>query len=532
METKPNCPECSELMVRRNGKYGKFWGCPNFPRCRGTRSMNNPKPEFKKKQEKEFFKPSPYQEAIFECVKNGGGNALVEAVAGSGKTTTIVKALQFTPKDAKVAFVAFNVAIARELKDRAPDHVQVSTLHSLGLKNISTWLGTKPKVDDKKVFNILESILDLYDRESPDWDLVSPLKKMVSLAKATLVDPGDPVALDEMCDRYGIELNGYGPKLFSLLPIVLEKCKRLTGLVDFDDMIWLPVALNIGCEQFDVLMVDEAQDLNATQIQLVLKSIKPNGRVICVGDRNQSIYGFRGADTQAIPNLIEALGAKTLPLSITYRCPKSHVELAQTIVPEIEAAEWAKEGSIDYLPMTRIMGIVQSGDLILCRTNSPLVPVCFSLIRNGIKATIRGRDIGQGLINLVQKMKTTSIISFWTKLRSYEARECAKLLQLEKTSQLAALQDRIDTIVAIGENVSTIEELVAKIDSIFDDNVEGVVCSSIHRAKGLEAGRIIIVRPDLLPHPLAQRPWEMQQEQNLAYVAYTRSKSELIFVQD
>lgn len=528
---KPNCPECSELMVRRSGKYGKFWGCPNFPRCRGTRSMNSPKPEFKKKQAE--FKPSPYQEDIFEFVRHGGGNALVEAVAGSGKTTTIVKALQFTPEDAKVAFVAFNVAIANELKDRAPNHVQVSTLHSLGLKNISAWLGTKPKVDDNKVFNILEAVLDLYDRDSPDWDLVSPLKKMVSLAKATLIDPENHVEIDMMCDRYGIELNGYGPKLFSLLPIILEKCKRLTGLVDFDDMIWLPIALNIGCEQFDFLMVDEAQDLNAAQIQLVLKSIKPGGRVIAVGDRNQSIYGFRGADTQAIPNLIGALDAKTLPLSITYRCPKSHVELAQTIVPEIEAAEWAKKGSIDYLPMSQILDdkIAQSGDLILCRCNAPLVEVAFALIRSGQKAVMRGRDIGTNLINIVQKMKAKGIYDFWTRLRSYEATESAKLLALEKTNQLQTLQDKIDTIVAIGEGVSTVEELVRKIEDLFSDDIEGVVCSSVHRAKGLESERVFIVRSDLMPHPMAQKPWEQVQEQNILYVAVTRSKSELIFVE-
>lgn len=529
--SKPNCPKCQLDMVKRNGKYGSFWGCPSFPKCRGTRPINSPKPEFKKKVAK-AFKPSPYQEAIFEFVKTGEGNALVEAVAGSGKTTTIIQALQFTPKDAKVAFVAFNRAIANELADRSSDHVQVSTLHSLGLKNVTNWLGAKPKVDDNKVFNILESVLDLSYRDSPDWDLVSPLKKMVGLAKATLVDPTNSIELDQMCDRYGIELNGYGPKLFSLLPAILERCKRLTGLVDFSDMIWLPVVLNMGCEQFDFLMIDEAQDLNAAQIQLVLKSIKPGGRVVAVGDRNQSIYGFRGADTQAIPNLIEALDAKTLPLSITYRCPISHVELANTLVSEIKAAKGAKEGSIDYLPMIEALPLMKSGDLVLCRCNAPLVEVAFALIRSGQKAVMRGRDIGTGLITLVQKMRAKSITEFWTKLRAYEARETAKLLRLEKTGLLQALSDKIDTIVAIGEDVTTVEELVRKIENLFSDQIEGVVCSSVHRAKGLEADRVFIVRADLMPHPMAQKPWEQIQETNIQYVAWTRSKEELIFVEE
>jgi len=514
-------------MVERSGRYGDFWGCSTYPKCRGTRPRNN-KPAFgKKNNPKKKFTPSKYQEAIFEFVKVGEGNAVVEAVAGSGKTTTIVEALKFTPTDAKVAFVAFNVAIARELGGRAPDHVQVRTLHSLGLKNISDWLGAKPEVEQKKLWNILEHLLT----RKEDWEIVSPLKKAVSLAKATLTNPNDPVALEEMCDRYGIELNGYGPRMFQLIPEILERCKRMTGVVDFDDMIWLPVVLNIPCQKFDFLFVDECQDLNKAQIELALRSVAEGGRVIAVGDRNQSIYGFRGADVHAIPNVISALDAKTLPLSISYRCPRVVVELAQSLVPEIEAAEGAKEGSIDHIPMRQALGLMKDGDMVLCRTNAPLIEVAYSLIRSGQKAVMRGRDIGKGLIHIVKKMKARSIHDFWTRLRAYETRETGKLLRMEKLGQLQSLQDKIETIMAIGEDVETVDELVMKIETLFSDSIEGVVCSSVHRAKGLEASRIFIIRADLMPHPMAQMPWELVQEKNLQYVAWTRSQDELIFVE-
>ena len=523
----PNCPECGAEMVERSGKYGQFWGCPTFPKCRGTRPLNS-KPSFgKKNNPKKEFIPSAYQEAIFGFVKSGEGNAVVEAVAGSGKTTTIVEALKFTPIDTKVAFVAFNVAIARELADRAPDHVQVRTLHSLGLKNISDWLGTKPQVDDKKVWNILQSLLQTEE----DWEMASPLSRAVSLTKATLTDPKDPIALEAMCDRYGIELNGYGPRMFQLIPQVLERCKRMTGVVDFDDMIWLPIALDIPCQKFDFLFVDECQDLNKTQIELVLRSVKEGGRVVAVGDRNQGIYGFRGADIHAIPNIISALEAETLPLSISYRCPQQIVELAQSLVPEIEAAEGAKSGSIDHIPMRQALGLMKDGDMVLCRTNAPLVEVAYSLIRSGQKAVMRGRDIGKGLIHIVKKMKAHSIMDFWIKLRAYEARETGKLLRMEKLNQLQSLQDKLETIMAIGEDAKTVDELVMKIETLFSDSIGGVVCSSVHRAKGLEADRIFIIRSDLMPHPMAQMPWELVQEKNLQYVAYTRSKDELIFVE-
>lgn len=287
----PNCPKCGSQMVERSGKYGRFWGCSTYPKCRGTRQLNdNPKPAFGKKEVKEF-KPSSYQETIFEFVKTGEGNAVVEAVAGSGKTTTIVKALEFTPKDAKVAFVAFNTAIARELQDRAPQHVEVRTLHSLGLKNISNWLGVKPQIEEGKVKNILSNLLETEE----DWEMLSPLYKAISLAKGTLMEPTFE-AFEEMCDRYGIETNGQAARMFQLTLRVLEVCRAQSGVVDFDDMPWLPIVLNMPCEKFDYLFCDESQDLNKCQIALVLRSISENGRVVCVGDRNQSIYGFRGAD--------------------------------------------------------------------------------------------------------------------------------------------------------------------------------------------------------------------------------------------
>jgi len=76
-----------------------------------------------------------------------------------------------------------------------------------------------------------------------------------------------------------------------------------------------------------------------------------------------------------------------------------------------------------------------------------------------------------------------------------------------------------------------VDELVHKIEGLFSDEIEGVVCSSVHRAKGLEADRVFIIRRDLMPHPMAQSPWELVQEKNLEYVAITRSKNELIFVE-
>ena len=62
-------------------------------------------------------------------------------------------------------------------------------------------------------------------------------------------------------------------------------------MIDFDDMIWIPLVENFPLPQFDVLFVDEAQDFNEMQRQMILRCIG-NNRVVIVGDRNQAIYGF------------------------------------------------------------------------------------------------------------------------------------------------------------------------------------------------------------------------------------------------
>src|SRR3990172_3865944 len=487
------------------------------------------------------FVPSKYQQAIFDFIVNGEGHAVVEAVAGSGKTTTIVNALDLTPKDAKVGFVAFNKHIASELKKRAPSHVHVSTLHSLGL-SILRKLNDKIQVDDDKVGTILDEFYPVSKQALKDGLITEKerkinfikrlsMRKIVSICKSVLIDVNDKNSVIETIDRYGIEVDtDFQDELIELLPKIIEKCKQNDGIVDFDDMIWLPYILNLHLEQFDFLMVDEAQDMNKLQIEFILKSISPTGRIIAVGDRNQSLYGFRGADTEAIQNIIDILGATVLPLSVTYRCPASHVKLAKELVPQLEARDNAPEGSIVQMDFFDLAKQVQPGEMVICRTNAPLIKPAFECIRLGKKAMIRGKDIGASLINLIKRFETNDLGQFEVSLSEYFEHEYTKLLDKGKEMQALLLQDRVETLRFICNECSTVSELMSKIDLLFSDNNAGVVFSSVHRAKGLEADKVYILRPDLMPFPKAKKDWEQQQERNCIYVAQTRSKNELVFV--
>lgn len=551
----PRCPRCGSNMVRRTRRSdgNPFWGCKNFPRCNGSRDITDvvtlqakidevrtpavvqhndeivPDVPVKK------FEPSIYQQAVFQWVidrktgKGNGNNALfVEAVAGSGKTTTGVEMLKLLPASQQTLFVAFNKHIALELQKRAPSYVHVSTYHSLGYAAIRSYSKTPVTVDEDKVSDILAYLFnkDLWKHTFP------VIRSLVSLVKANLSST-DPETLLSLADHYGIELNGDEEMILEAVPAVIERCRKQVSRIDYDDMCWLPIVLNMTMRQYDNIFIDEAQDTNKVQIELALKSVKPGGLIIAVGDRYQSLYGFRGADVDAIPNLISRLHADTLPLSITYRCPKSVVKFVNDEFGHIkfEAPAWAKDGSIRSIKAQVAISEYKPGDMVLCRTNAPLVSPAFELIRKGIKAIIRGRDIGKGLITLVRKMKSETIVELLSDLKDYKQKEVGKLLAAEKNTQAQALTDKVDTIVALSDGVYTLVELESRINTIFSDDAEGVVFSSVHRAKGLEAERVYILRADLMPHPMAKRQWEKDQEENIRYVAYTRSLNELIFVE-
>ena len=451
---------------------------------------------------------------------------MVEALAGSGKTTTGLEMLKLLSPDLAILFLAFNAHIAKELQARAPRHVQVRTYHSLGYKACRDAFGNDIKLEETKVkiiFKEVTSELHAY--------IFPVVNQLVSLVKANLMGTTEDELL-RLADHHGIEMNGDQLIIFETVRTIVAQCAKRTNVVDFDDMCWLPVYHNLPMKRYDVIFIDEAQDTNKNQIALALMSVKEDGRIVAVGDRHQSLYGFRGADVEAIPNLIDNLNADVLPLSITYRNPKSVVELVNEAFPHIplEAAEWAKDGIVKDMQYDIALNDYAEGDMVLCRTNAPLVQPAFALIRKGIKAIIRGRDIGKGLIILIDKMNASDVNDLLSKLVQYKDKEVSRLILAKKNAQAQSVEDKVDTIIALMDNTDTIAELENKIVSIFSDDNEGVVFSSIHKAKGLEAERVFILRRDLMPHPMAEKQWEMVQESNIEYVAYTRTLDQLVFV--
>jgi len=484
-----------------------------------------------------IIKASKYQEDIYRWIKTGKGNAIIQAVAGSGKTTTIVECTKLIPSGKKSIFLAFNSAIQKELRQRLPYSIESRTLHSLGLSMFMPNTNKRPEVNSDKLDIVIRQVFKENNISTTRQGEYFPfLKQIIPKLKATLADYTKYEELDEVISRFNMENNIDDLKIV-LIKGIMEKCKQIVETIDFDDMIWMPIVNDWQANKYDFVFVDESQDLNKSQFELIKKICNKTTRIIAVGDRRQSIYAFRGADITSMDNFKEHFKAKEFPLSISYRCPQAVVRLAQEIVPDIECSKTAREGLVERVGYEKVNEKATHTDLILCRTNAPLVKVCFSLIRQGKKATIMGRDIGKNLIKVIDKYTVVNLNDLRGRIVDFKSLQEEKLYLIEegkfdkkRKNSILAQVDACDTILALSENVETVEELKSSIYQIFTDKREGIVCSTVHKAKGLEAETVFIIMFELMPHPMAKEDDEIEQEYNIKYVAITRAKERLYLI--
>ena len=495
---------------------------------------------------------SKYQLAIYDWIEHDQGHLVVEAAAGSGKSTTLVKCLDFIPENSKVLLTAFNTDIVNELKKKTKDkeNVEVRTLHGLGLlfikKNIPqvSAIPEPFKYDAHIKNNIREyTSINLFTLRGREYfRYLDNIKKYVDFGRFYLCQTVKD--LDFIEDRYGIDTIA-DEKEVALQ--VMEWGKNALETIDYTDMVWLPNVLflkPLGL-LYDFIMVDECQDMNKAERELVLKCFKMGTRMISVGDSQQMLYAFSGGDPESFNALKSIPNTKCLPLSISYRCGKNIVDFAKKLVPTIEAADNAEDGQI---VKNVSLDMVKDGDMILCRNNAPLVQIYNEFLKLGKKAYIRGKDIGNNLKAIVKSTKQEKLNADCKEdgvfVRLYDDLFVSRNKLMEKfgidaetainSPQLQNKIDMINALEILAEGINTSEEIIEKIDEIFPkrDKKNGISLSTIHKAKGLEANNVFIACESLMPSKSAKKDWEIRQEYNLMYVAYTRAKNILGFIDE
>lgn len=508
--------------------------------------------------------PTPQQASFIEALLTTSNHIALVARAGTGKTSTILMAVQAYAKEfpfEEILVCAFNKAIADEVSEKlqklgfgkwtktddgrsiAPK-VTASTLHSMGMGLVRFAFGSKDRpveVNDKKVRDLVDaSNLEICARYGAQVIALVRYAKQAGVGFFPDLPIGDVMVWHHLADHF--DVNGLDDT--SEADLVVEAAQTIyrlslnkTDVIDFDDMILFPLIKNLRVKfTKDLIFLDEAQDLSRARQALARKFLNPqSGRMIIVGDDRQAIYGFTGADAAALDNLTDSLGAVRMPLSITWRCPKKVVALAQKIVRDIEAAPSAQEGEV--LKLEKMPGDLAVGDAILCRNTAPLISEAYRLIRSGKAAKVEGRQIGEGIKALAGRWKVKTIEALMNRLEDYEAREVQKALAKGNEQKVEEVRDRVATLAEICKacleaNKHMVADVLSFIDSLFADGADNaIILATYHRSKGREWDRVFLLEHDRrCPSRAAKQPWQKAQEANLAYVAFTRAKRTLAFV--
>ncbi len=537
------------------------------------------------------------QQQIFEFVSNGTGHGIIDAVAGAGKTTTIMESARFIGGDKSALFCAFNKSIASEISRRfrnlGINEITVKTIHALGWQMIRSHKGDSIQLEEQKVRNLLRNkevqqklepfiagIFRANDLDPNDemnernkfavkdlhFKIDTRLLDINQKFRATLTE-NDINEFGKMVTHFGIfndteirkaryrqELEAY----FQCHKILLEEANRFSDqslVFDFTDMLYLPVLWNLNpATKFDFLFIDECQDLSKAQFAVALKYAKKSGRVLAVGDPQQSIYGFTGADIDSYNRVKEKTNAKELPLTLCFRCPRKVIDLAKFIRKDISGVK-EEVGIVSIIESDQVVAMARPDDLIISRIRKPLLLLVFNFIDRDIRVQIDQEGVTEIITEIKSIFKPNElnvkivnhpgefasikndVLDRWNWIIKKNAERIInpterlehivderryleeKLLFLEK--KYSQWKDECPTLL----------DILKRIKDYISATENAIKLSTIHRAKGLENDRVFILDYDSLPfYRLEQKDWERVQEINLKYVALTRSRAQLFLV--
>ena len=369
-------------------------------------------------------------------------NLVIEALAGTGKTftiktgvnlmhwlplprgitlteqqTAIVEAMQAEDHPGTLHMTSFSSDATAQLGKGLPDGVTCSSTYGMGMRAAKRE-GMAGGKSDFKYAKILSDFLGgRWEAERKYKGLTKDALTLCEKARLGLKRQLTEEELTDLAEWYGIEVADveFCTKAVNHL---LTEGLRYTQSFDYTDMVWIPVLKNLIRKEYDHLIVDEYQDMGIAQQEICYRVAR---RVIAIGDPNQAIYGFMGADADATKNFCAALGrtirkVQTLPLTVTRRCCKAVVEYANGVIPTgLVAMPDASDGTVDYKRVEdfqmawtefsstgsmvnrqiagKILGEIGPKDMVICPTNAPMVMLLFKLVKAGKKAYVRKSEI-------------------------------------------------------------------------------------------------------------------------------------------
>ena len=398
------------------------------------------------------FKPSTYQQDILDFfLNNPQSNMLVNALAGSGKSTTACMLSEHSKTSD--LYIAFNASVVEEFKKKIKNpKTKVMTMHSLAysimLYNVeqeSKDSGEKPKgfgsqrskrtvsLDNFKPHKILdEEITKRYGKYiefAKRVFLKDNYVNLYNLCRLTLTDMSSNKDVSRLIDDHVLFLyygdEGYSApdisEITSTLKILDTKSRQqfeTQGVIDFTDMLWITFN-KLKYDNWEVpywalytnIYCDEVQDFSNIQLNFLKFIKRTKGRYVFIGDFHQAIYNFAGANAQAfnqIPKMFAPV--ETFDLPICYRCAKSHLsrvnrEYGIPILP----CDDAPMGFVKTIDKNKISEYAKAGDMVISRKNKWIAEVVLDLARNGIPIFIEDKEMVEAIKRQILSSKCTSV---------------------------------------------------------------------------------------------------------------------------
>ncbi|THF71521.1 DNA helicase UvrD [Deinococcus sp. Arct2-2] len=499
---------------------------------------------------------TPQQREFVEAVRASGRHLVLRATAGSGKTTTLTEAAWHLGAGSQAAgvravYFAYNKHSVEAVGPRLPAGIRASTLHAYGRRVLCGVRGPQMALDNDRSLRLAELA---YGAEPVSRRQVRMAARMWDLAREYVLneDAHDDDLAALAADAEWPENDGVAGLRRVLRAFRFHSLQdwHAGGLPDFTDFLWLPLELGLGQATLGTALVDEAQDLTPLRQRFVTHLLglnepgldsgatqapAPTGRLIAVGDPEQAIYTYAGADPRGLWRLAGRLGAQELPLSVSFRCPKAHVALARNASEFIEASGAAQAGTVEHVAAEAAH--YGRGDVVLCRLNAPLLRLALLLMTRKISVNIRGRDLATRLETAAQEAFALPADEeavperidalYERRARPLESRadegdRAAKKALGELNDLCSCLRLLALRAVALSGGQATLSSVSGVLRGLYREDAD-VLLSTVHRAKGLEWEQVTLLYPEQMPMPYG----DPEEERCVLFVALTRSKREL-----
>ena len=468
------------------------------------------------------------------------GNIKINAVAGSGKTTTVIEYAKTRPRSSKILYLAFNKSVkleaAKKFADQGLTNVKVETAHSLAFKHVVYRNNYKVRPQGYKTYEIAEMLgLEGDGEKHAEYIVANHINKFISYfcnsdqAKVQDLDYSQIVS-DAKARAF---VNTFYDYIETQTRVFLSKMDK--GEIEITHDFYLKkFQLAHPVLHYDYILFDEGQDASAAMLDVFFNQ---KATKVIVGDTHQQIYSWRFAI-----NSLEKADFKTYHLSTSFRFGQDFANLAT------EVLKWKQH--LHIAPPLPITGKGKAGEIkskaVIARTNLGLLLKAIDYVTE--KEDLKNIYFEGNISSYTYADEGASLYDVLNLYNENRGRIRDKLIkQMKDIDELEEYIEKTED-VQLGMMVEIVKEygneIPGIIQTIKDKHIEGddkeeaeMVFSTVHRCKGMEYDAVQIVKDFISEEKLEQlledvkeddlNYRKLNEEINLLYVAITRAKSSL-----